>query len=98
MPRWITRHGSKRTAFQYRDPSGNPVRDPRVLERVDALRIPPGWNSVHVAVSERAAIQARTFRAFETYLVVTLVYLGLSIGVRRLLLWFGQRKLSVEAT
>ena len=47
---------------------------------------------------EADMIQARTFRAFETYLVVTLVYLGLSIGVRRLLLWFGQRKLSVEAT
>ncbi|HJR65178.1 MAG TPA: hypothetical protein VJ802_02025 [Gemmatimonadaceae bacterium] len=58
MPRWITRHGSKRTAFQYRDPSGRPVRDTRALERIDALRIPPGWNSVHIALSERAAIQA----------------------------------------
>ena len=45
---------------------------------------------------EADMIQARTFRAFETYLVVTLVYLGLSIGVRRLLIWFGQRTLSVE--
>ena len=58
MPRWITRHGSKRATFQYRDRHGRPVRDPRVLERIDALRIPPGWQSVHVAVSERAAIQA----------------------------------------
>src|ERR687896_1688985 len=58
MPRWITRHGSKRTTFQYRDPSGRRVQDARALERIDALRIPPGWNSVHVAVSERAAIQA----------------------------------------
>ena len=58
MARWITRHGSKRTAFQYRDPDGRPVREARVLERIDALRIPPGWNSVHVALSERAAIQA----------------------------------------
>ena len=47
---------------------------------------------------EADMIQARTFRAFETYLVVTLVYLGLSIGVRRLLIWFGQRTLSVDAT
>ena len=47
---------------------------------------------------EADMIQARTFRAFETYLVVTLVYLGLSIGVRRLLIWFGQRTLSVGAT
>jgi polar amino acid transport system permease protein len=46
---------------------------------------------------EADMIQARTFRAFETYLVVTLVYLGLSIGVRRLLNAFGQRALSVEA-
>ena len=41
-------------------------------------------------------LQARTFRAFETYLVVTLIYLGLSILVRRLLIWFGRRALSVE--
>jgi DNA topoisomerase-1 len=58
MPRWITRHGSKRTTFQYLDPSGRPVRDARVLERIDALRIPPAWHSVHIAVNERAAIQA----------------------------------------
>jgi DNA topoisomerase I len=58
MPRWITRHGSKRATFQYRDRHGRPVREPRVLERIDALRIPPGWHSVHIAVSERAAIQA----------------------------------------
>jgi polar amino acid transport system permease protein len=44
---------------------------------------------------EADMIQARTFRAFETYLVVTLVYLGLSIGLRRLLNAFGQRTLSV---
>ena len=30
---------------------------------------------------EADMLQARTFRAFETYLVVTLVYLGLSIGL-----------------
>jgi len=46
---------------------------------------------------EADMIQARTFRAFETYLVVTLVYLGLSVVVRRLLNAFGQRALSVEA-
>ena len=32
---------------------------------------------------EADMLQARTFRAFETYLVVTLVYLGMSIGLRR---------------
>jgi polar amino acid transport system permease protein len=46
---------------------------------------------------EADMIQARTFRAFETYLVVTLVYLGLSVVLRRLLNAFGQRALSVEA-
>jgi polar amino acid transport system permease protein len=39
-------------------------------------------------------LQARTFRAFETYFVVTLVYLGLSIGLRRVLVAGGRRVLS----
>jgi polar amino acid transport system permease protein len=47
---------------------------------------------------EADMLQARTFRAFETYFVVTLVYLGLSIGLRRALLWFGRRKLGIAAT
>ncbi|WP_164078886.1 ABC transporter permease subunit, partial [Stenotrophomonas maltophilia] len=34
---------------------------------------------------EADMLQARTFRAFETYFIVTLVYLGLSIALRRLL-------------
>ena len=36
-------------------------------------------------------LQARTFRAFETYVVVTLVYLGMSMGLRRLA-GLGQRR------
>jgi polar amino acid transport system permease protein len=43
---------------------------------------------------EADMLQARTFRAFETYLVVTLVYLGLSVILRRLLVTVGQRTLS----
>jgi len=35
-------------------------------------------------------LQARTFRAFETYFIITLVYLGLSIGLRRLLIGVGR--------
>ena len=35
-------------------------------------------------------LQARTFRAFETYFIITLVYLGLSIGLRRLLVGAGR--------
>ena len=43
-------------------------------------------------------LQARTFRAFETYLVVTLVYLGLSIALRRVLVAVGRRTLSASVT
>lgn len=41
-------------------------------------------------------LQARTYRAFETYLVITLVYLGLSILLRRLLLYVGKRTLDIS--
>ncbi len=43
---------------------------------------------------EADLLQARTFRAFETYFVVTLVYLAMSIGLRRLLVASGNRFLS----
>jgi len=36
-------------------------------------------------------IQSRNFRAFEAFIVGTLVYLALSIALRRLLHWFGPR-------
>lgn len=36
-------------------------------------------------------IQSRNFRAFETYIVVALIYLALSVGVRALLNQIGQR-------
>ncbi|MER9250459.1 amino acid ABC transporter permease [Mesorhizobium sp. M0598] len=42
---------------------------------------------------EADMLQARTFRAFETYFVVTFVYLILSIGLRRLLVGGGRRLL-----
>ena len=44
---------------------------------------------------EADMLQARTFRAFETYFVVTLVYLGLSIGLRKLLVAGGRRLFQV---
>jgi polar amino acid transport system permease protein len=40
---------------------------------------------------EADLLQARTFRAFETYFIITLVYLGLSIGLRRLLFGVARR-------
>ncbi|RWM88983.1 MAG: amino acid ABC transporter permease [Mesorhizobium sp.] len=42
---------------------------------------------------EADMLQARTFRAFETYFVVTIVYLILSMGLRRLLVSGGRRAL-----
>ena len=36
-------------------------------------------------------ISSRTFRSFESYIVVTLVYLLLAIGLRQLLYWLGPR-------
>jgi polar amino acid transport system permease protein len=36
-------------------------------------------------------IQSRNFRAFEAYLVATAIYLGLAVGLRRLLNWIGPR-------
>lgn len=42
--------------------------------------------------------QARTFRAFETYFVVALVYLGLAVTLRRLLVAAGRRFLSAEVS
>jgi|SRR5271169_26911 polar amino acid transport system permease protein len=43
---------------------------------------------------EADMLQARTFRAFETYLVVTAVYLGLSIVLRRLMISGGRKVLA----
>ena len=36
-------------------------------------------------------IQSRNFRAFEAYIVATLIYLGLAVGLRQLLRWAGPR-------
>lgn len=46
---------------------------------------------------EADMLQARTFRAFETYLVVTLVYLGLAVALRKLLFVGGRRFFQVAA-
>ena len=46
---------------------------------------------------EADMLQARTFRAFETYFVVTLVYLGMAIALRKLLFLGGKRFFQVSA-
>ena len=40
---------------------------------------------------EANLIQSRNFRAFEAYIIATLVYLALSMALRRLLFWVGPR-------
>ncbi|RWP02951.1 MAG: amino acid ABC transporter permease [Mesorhizobium sp.] len=47
---------------------------------------------------EADMLQARTFRAFETYFVVTMVYLVLSMGLRRLLVSGGRRALGARVS
>jgi polar amino acid transport system permease protein len=46
---------------------------------------------------EADMLQARTFRAFETYFVVTLVYLGLAVALRKILFLGGRRFFQVAA-
>jgi DNA topoisomerase-1 len=56
--KWILRIGSKTRGFRYVDDTGRPVRDPRTLARIDALRVPPAWRDVRIAASATASIQA----------------------------------------
>jgi DNA topoisomerase-1 len=61
--KWIRRIGAKTYGFRYVDEGGRPVRDPRTLARIDALRVPPAWRDVQIAASATAAIQAWGFDA-----------------------------------
>jgi DNA topoisomerase-1 len=54
----IGRLGSKEKGFFYRYPDGETVREERVLERVEGLKVPPAWEKVHIARSSRAKVQA----------------------------------------
>jgi DNA topoisomerase-1 len=60
---WIRRLGSKTSGFRYVDGGGRAIRDRRTLDRIDALRVPPAWKDVHIAVSKASAIQAWGFDA-----------------------------------
>lgn len=44
--------------FQYIDPDGNAIADPDTLSRIHALRIPPAWKAVWIAMDPLAHIQA----------------------------------------
>lgn len=41
--------------------------------------------------SGKRSISSRTFRSFESYIVVTLVYLMLAVLLRQFLVWIGPR-------
>jgi DNA topoisomerase-1 len=58
MAKWIRRIGSAPRHFRYLADGSRPVRDRRTLDRIAALRIPPGWRDVQIAASPRSAIQA----------------------------------------
>lgn len=44
--------------FRYVGPTGRPVRDPAVLERIRALAIPPAWTDVWICGNPRGHLQA----------------------------------------
>ena len=44
--------------FRYLDPSGETVRDPAVLERIEALAIPPAWTEVWICPFPNGHLQA----------------------------------------
>jgi len=59
---WLSRSGSGPDHFTYATQQGRPVGARRAAQ-IDALAIPPAWTDVHIAASDRAAIQAWGFDA-----------------------------------
>ncbi|HVW73686.1 MAG TPA: hypothetical protein VHC39_08610 [Rhizomicrobium sp.] len=52
----ITRLGSPKH-FRYRDARGRPVNNPRTLDRIRKLAIPPAWGDVWIAPDAKAHLQ-----------------------------------------
>jgi DNA topoisomerase IB len=44
--------------FEYRDPDGERIDDPEVLERIAELAIPPAWREVWICMDPRGHLQA----------------------------------------
>src|SRR5947208_1149797 len=44
--------------FQYLDPSGKRLRDPKELHRIQSLAIPPAWTRVWICPFENGHLQA----------------------------------------
>jgi DNA topoisomerase-1 len=61
--RWIRRKGTAKSGFRYANADGSAVRDPRVLQRISRLRVPPAWRDVHIAAAAGHAVQAWGFDA-----------------------------------
>ena len=59
---WLLRRGRRPGHFTYVTQTGARVGAARAAE-IDALAIPPAWTDVHIAASERSAIQAWGFDA-----------------------------------
>lgn len=56
--RGIRREGSKEEGFHYLRPDGSAIRDEKTLARIRKLRIPPAWQNVRIAGSDKAPLQA----------------------------------------
>jgi len=55
----IRRLGSKEEGFSYRYPgTDEPVREERVLARIEDLKVPPAWEDARIARSPSAKVQA----------------------------------------
>lgn len=54
---WLTRRGKRPGRYTYVKSAGGAVSAARAAQ-IDALAIPPAWTDVHIAASDRAAIQA----------------------------------------
>ena len=63
MNRWIRRRGTPKTGFRYVDADGRIIRDSRTLARIEQLKVPPAWRSVHIAPTAVRSIQAWGFDA-----------------------------------
>jgi DNA topoisomerase-1 len=55
-----TREGTRRP-FRYFDAKGRRIRDPEVIERLDALAIPPAWKDVQISPNAGAKLQSTGF-------------------------------------
>jgi DNA topoisomerase-1 len=53
----IARRGRGR-GFEYRDPAGERIDDPEVLERIEELAIPPAWKDVWICMDPLGHLQA----------------------------------------